>query len=110
MNGIIESIDHTHASDENFDEINYLNWYFREAHMKSLHDMEELKRVQGSRFDEFSKRRLIESQDTINELKARIQELQNEVNCLNDPQHALDCPTFPVNQRYSHFFAILAGC
>ena len=55
-----------------------------EAHMKSLHEMEELKRVQGSRFDEFSRRRLIENPDTITELTARIQELQNEVNCLND--------------------------
>ena len=57
----------------NFDEINYLiinklseqNRDLREAHMKSLHEM-QLKRVQGSRFDEFSRRRLIENQDTIN--------------------------------------------
>ena len=56
----------------------------REAHMKSLNDMEELERVQGSRFDEFSRKRLIENQDTIHELTARIQELQNEVNCMND--------------------------
>ena len=46
--------------------------------------MEELKRFQGSRFDESSRRRLIENQDTINERTARIQELQNEVNCMND--------------------------
>ena len=52
--------------------------------MKSLHEMEELKRVQELRIDEFSRRRLIEIQDTINELTARIQELQNEVNCMND--------------------------
>ena len=45
--------------------------------------MEELKRVQELRIDEFSRRRLIENQDTINELTARIQELQNEVNCMN---------------------------
>ena len=56
----------------------------REAHMKSLHEMEKLKRIQGSRFDEFSRRRLIENQVTVHELTARIQELQNEVNCLND--------------------------
>ena len=47
----------------------------REAHIKSLHDMEELKRVQELRIDDFSRRRLIENQDTIHEL-ARIQELQ----------------------------------
>ena len=42
--------------------------------------MEELKRVQELRIDESSRRRLIENQDTINELTGRIQELQNEVN------------------------------
>ena len=52
--------------------------------------MEELKRVQESRVDESSKRRLIENQDTINELTARIQELQNEVNCLNDSRDVKD--------------------
>ena len=46
--------------------------------------MEEWKRVQELRVDEFSRRKLIENQDTINELTARIQELQNEVNCMND--------------------------
>ena len=50
--------------------------------MKSLNEMEELSRFQGSRFDEFSRRKLIENQDTFNELTARIQEQQNEGNCL----------------------------
>ena len=52
--------------------------------MKSLYEMEEFKRFQGSTFDEFSRRRLIENQDTILELTTRIQELQNQVNCMND--------------------------
>ena len=55
----------------------------REARIKSLYEMEELKRVQELRIDEFSRKGLIENQDTINELTARIQELQNEVNCMN---------------------------
>ena len=96
FNGIIESqrreIDHTLASDEQLrqdqlplhEQLSAQNRDLREAHMKSLHEMEEMKRVQGSRFDEFSRRRLIENQDTVHELTARIQELQNEVNCLND--------------------------
>ena len=46
--------------------------------------MEELKRVQELRIDESSRVRLIENQDTVNELTARIQELQTEVNCMND--------------------------
>ena len=52
--------------------------------------MEELKRVQELRIDESSKRRLIENQDTINELTARIQELQNEANCMNDSRDFKD--------------------
>ena len=58
--------------------------------MKSLNEMEELKRFQGSTFDECSRRRLIENQDTILELTARIEELQNEVNCLNDSRDFKD--------------------
>ena len=46
----------------------------REAHIKSLYEIEELKSGQELRIDEFSRRRLIENQDTINELTARIQE------------------------------------
>ena len=63
----------------NFDEINnfFMNnylikiWDFREAHEKSLNEMEELKRFQGSTFDTFSKRKLIEDRDTIFELTAK---------------------------------------
>ena len=96
LNGKIESqrreIDHTLAGDEQLrrdqlllhEQLSEQNRDLREAHMKSLHEMEELKRFQGSRFHDFSRRRLIENQDTIHELTARIQERQNEVNCLND--------------------------
>ena len=96
LNGIIESqrreIDHTIASDEQLRRNQLLlqeqrseqNRDLPEAHIKSLHEMEELKRVQELRIDEFSRRRLIENQDTINELTARIQGLQNEVNCINN--------------------------
>ena len=99
LNGIIESqrreIDHTIASNEQLRRYQLLlheqlpeqNRDLREAHIKSLHEMEELKRVQESRFDESSRRRLIENQDTINELRARIQELQNEVNCMSDSRY-----------------------
>ena len=96
MNGIIESqrreIDRTLQCHEQLrrDQL-LLHQQFseqsrdlRKAHMKSLDEMEELKRFQGSTFDEFSTRRLIENQDTILEITARIQELQKEGNCLND--------------------------
>ena len=46
--------------------------------------MEELKKFQSSTFDTIARRRLVEDQDTILELSGRIQELQNEINCIND--------------------------
>ena len=56
-----------------------INYYFkknypkknrdlRETRIESLHEMEELKRVQELRVDEFSRRRLIENQDSLNEI------------------------------------------
>ena len=79
-----------------------------EAHIKSLHEIEELKRVQELRIDEFSRRRLIENQDTTNELTARIQELQNEVNCMNDSRDFKDAESvrsglFPVPSQPALF-------
>ena len=62
--------------------------------------MEELKRVQGSTFDESSRRRLIENQDAILELTARIQELPNEVNCMNDSRDFKDAES--VRTGLSH--------
>ena len=71
-----------------------------EAHIKSLHEMEELKRVQESRINEFLRGRLIENQDTINELTARLQEQQNEVNCVNDSRDFKDAES--VRSGLSH--------
>ena len=68
--------------------------------MKSLNEMEELKRVQGSRVDEFSRRRLTENQDTIHELTAKIQEVQNEVDCVNDSRDFQDAES--VRSGHSH--------
>ena len=62
--------------------------------------MEEFKRVQELRIDEFSRRRLIENQDTINELTARIQELQNEVNCMNDSRVFVDAESVRSGLSY----------
>ena len=69
LNGIIESqrreIDHTLACDEQLrrdqlllhEQLSEQNRDLREAHMKSLNEMEELKRCQGSTFDDFSIRK-----------------------------------------------------
>ena len=44
----------------------------------------KLKKFQGSTFDTIARRRLVEDQDTILELTGKIQEMQNEINCMND--------------------------
>ena len=80
--------------------MNAQNRDLREAHVKSLNEMEELKRVQESRVDEFSRRRLIEDQDTVNELTARIQELQNQVNCMNDSRGFQDAESVRSGQSH----------
>ena len=46
--------------------------------------MEELKKFQSSTFDTITRRRLVEDQDTILKFTGKIQELQNEINCMND--------------------------
>ena len=62
--------------------------------------MEELKRFQGSTFDGFLRRQFVE-------LTAKIQELQNEVNCMNDSidskmlnQYAVDNPHVPSQPTF----------
>ena len=62
----------------------------REAHEKSLNEMEELKKFQSSTFDTIARRKLVEDQNTTLELSGRIQELQNEINCLNDSKEFQD--------------------
>ena len=57
---------------------------FREAHQQSLTEMEELRKFQSSTFDTIARRKLIEDQNTILELSGRVQELQNDVICMND--------------------------
>ena len=125
LNGIVESqrreIDHTIAGDEQFrrdqlllqEQLSVQNRDLREAHIKSFCEMEELKRVQELRVDESSRRRLVEDRDTVLELTARIQELQNEVHCMNDSRDFKDAES--VRTGLSHVtsqpaIVILAGC
>ena len=76
------------------------NWDLREAHEKSLNEMEELKRIEGSTFDTLARRRLVEDQDTILELTGKIQELQNEINCMKDSRDFQDAES--VRSGHSH--------
>ena len=112
LTGIIDSqrreIDHTIASDEQSrrdqsplqEQLSEQNRDLRETRIKSLHEMEDLKRVQELRIDEFSRRRLIKNQDTINELTAKIQKLQHEVNCMNGSRDFKDAES--VRSGLSH--------
>ena len=52
--------------------------------------MEELRTFQSSIFDTMARRKFIEDQNTILELSGRVQELQNEVNCMNDSKDFQD--------------------
>ena len=72
----------------------------REAHQKSLNEMEELKRFQGSTFDTFSRRKLIEDRDNILELTGKIQELQNEISCMNDSRDFQDAESVRSGQSH----------
>ena len=115
LNGIIEpqrsEMDHTIAGDEQFrrdqlllhEQLSEQNRDLREAHIKSLHEMEDLKKVQELRVDEFSRRRSIENQDTINELTGRIREPQNEVNCMNDSRDFQDAESVRSGLTISRF-------
>ena len=89
----------------------------REAHEKSLNEMEELKRFQGSTFDSISRRKLVEDRDTILELIGKIQELQNEINCMNDSRDFQDAESVRSGQShvasqpvFFHFIQILVEC
>ena len=57
---------------------------FREVHQQFLTEMEELRKFQSSTFDTLARQKFIEDQNIILELSGRLQELQNEVNCVND--------------------------
>ena len=62
--------------------------------------MEELKQFQGSTFDTIARRRLIENRYTILELTAKVQELQNEINCMSDSRDFQDAES--VRSGHSH--------
>ena len=73
----------------------------RDTRIKSIHEMEELRRAQELRVDEFSVRKLRESHDTIQKLTSQIQELQERVNCMNDPGEFQDIES-NYNGKFAH--------
>ena len=104
LNGIIESqrreIDHTNVSDEQLRRDQLLLQEQLSEKIGIFVKLISMKRVQQLRVDESSRRRLIENQDTINELTARIQELQNEVNCMSESRDFIDAES--VRSGLSH--------
>ena len=77
------------------------NLDLREAHEKSPNEMEELKKFQSSStFDTTARRRLVDDQDTILEPTGKIQELQNEINCMNDSRLLTDAKSVLSGQSH----------
>ena len=64
--------------------------------------MEELRKFQSSTFDTMARRKkFVEDQNTILEFSGRVQELQNEVNCMNDSKDFQDAES--IRSGNSHF-------
>ena len=73
---------------------------FREVHQQSLTEIEDLRKFQSSTIDTIARRKLFEDQNTILEISSRVQELQNEVNCMNDSKDFQDAES--VRSGNSH--------
>ena len=65
--------------------------------------MEELRRFQGSFFEHFREEKLIEVRDTILEFTAKIPELQNEMNCMNDSRDFQGIPRYQSTSVFPTF-------
>ena len=66
------------------EELSEQNRALRETRIRNLRTMEELMKSHVLKVVELSRRKLTEDQNTIMELRAKIQELQNEGNFMND--------------------------
>ena len=73
---------------------------FREVHQQNLTEMKELQKFQNSTVDELTRQKFIEDQNTVVELSGRLQELQNEVNCMNGSKDFQDAES--VRSGNSH--------
>ena len=78
----------------------FLDMVIDQVHQQDLTKMKELQKFQNSTFDTLARRKLIEDQNTIMELSGRLQELQNEVNCMNDSKDFQDAES--VRSGNSH--------
>ena len=76
------------------------NWNFVKFINNVLQRWRKYEKFQSSTFDTIARRKLIEDQNTILELSGRVQELQNEVNCMNDAKDFQDAES--VRSGNSH--------
>ena len=65
--------------------------------------MKELQKFQNSTFDELTRQKFIEDQNTIMELSGRLQELQKEVNCMNDSKDFPDAESVCSGNKFSRY-------
>ena len=72
------------------EELSEQNRTLRETRFRNMRDTEEWQKSHVLKVGELSRRELTEDQNTLVELRARIQELQNEVNCMNDSRDFKD--------------------
>ena len=77
------------------------NWDLRDAHKKSLKEMEELKKFQSSTFDTIARYRICKMKLIV----SMTQEISKMLN-----QYAVDIPTLPVNQCLSHLIQFMVEC
>ena len=63
---------------------------FREAHQRNLIEIKEKRKYHSSAFGTILRRKLILDQNTVMELSGRLQELQNEANCMIDSEDLQD--------------------
>ena len=82
------------------EEISEQNRALRETRIRNMRDMEGLQKSHVLKVEELSRRKLTEDQNTIMELRARIQELQNEFNCMNDSRDFKDAES--IRSGLSH--------
>ena len=75
-------------------------WNFVKFINKVLQRWRNYEKFQSSTFDTIARRKLIEDQNTILEFSGRVQELQNEVNCMNDSKDFQDAES--VRSGNSH--------
>ena len=74
--------------------------------------MEELRKFQSSTVDTIARRKLVEDQNTKLELSGRIQELQNEINCMSEKKEFQDAesirsPHLGLDESGAH---LCSGC